>query len=185
MHGSRGCDACVNQCLRTLFTLNQDHSLGNDQSRLVEQGAGIGWSHLATLSVPWTEFLLAPGRVIAIDHCDQMTGGVKVIPLGCGWSQLVDRSFLFGFSGLGRHCLANQISRIVQHPRKVGLNVRTKVSCNQAKYIPTVTCGAISPESSFLTIKDNFQAVAGAAQDVTHQEFAAPLFTSRKQSAQH
>ena len=185
MHGGRGRDASSDQCLGALLTLDQDHPFGSEHPRLVVQRARIGWSHLATLGIPRPELLLATGWVVAVHDGNQVALGIEVIPLGRGGSQLIDRRFLFGLAGVDRCSLANQVCRVVQHPRKVSLHIDAQVGCDQTKNVTAITSGAIGPQSRLLCVEHHLQAVAGAAQHIAHKEFATTLLACGKQCAEH
>ena len=114
-----------------------------------------------------------------------MACGIKVVPLGRSWSQLIYRSFLLGLAGLGGRSLANQFSGIVQQSREVGLSVCSKVGRDQIKDVAAVTGGSICPETRLLSVKDYLEAVTRTAQDIPDQELAASLLASGEQSRQH
>ena len=98
MHRSGGTNAKADQRLCALLTFNQDDCVYRQEPRLVVKRTCLRRSHLASLGIPRPELLLATGWVVAVDDRNQLACGVQVIPLGRGWTEIVDRYFLLDFT---------------------------------------------------------------------------------------
>ena len=94
MHRGAGTNAGADQRLRAFLTFDQHHRVGLGYVRLVVERAWIGRCEFAALGIPGPELLLAARRVVAVDHGDEFAGGVEVVPLGGGFTQLIDWRFL-------------------------------------------------------------------------------------------
>ena len=88
----------IDQRLRALLAFDQDDVAGGHQTRLVVQRAWLGRCHLAALGVPRPEFLFPARWVVAVDNRDQFASGIKIVPLGGRWAEIVGRRSCLGFA---------------------------------------------------------------------------------------
>jgi len=182
--GSRD-DTGVDQRLRALLALDQDHGVCLRDAGLVVQRARLWRRQLAALRIPRPEFLLAARRVVAVHHRDQLAIGVEVVPLGGRRPKVVYRRRPLGFRR--RHCgdTPKQPTRFVQNARKLGVHIDTEVPCNQCIHIPTGVVGAISPQPSLLAGQHDLQAVAGATENIADQKPSTAHFSCRVHHSEH
>jgi hypothetical protein len=154
--------------------------------RLVVERARLGRSHLAALGVPRPELLLATGRVVAVDHRDQVAGRRRSSPTW-PWPGRVHRrvapSWPCGMTWR-RRCLPKQICRVLKHTRKIGLHIGTQVGRDESEDVTAITGCTIGPQPGLLAIEDNLEAIAGAAKHIADEKFPFALLARREQCGQ-
>ena len=110
---------------------------------------------------------------------------IQVVPLGCGWPQIIDRHNFLRLARLESLCLTKQVSSKLHHTREVSLDIYAQMGRDQIEDVAAVTGSTVGPQPGLLTIEYHFQAVARATQHISNQKFPLAPFTSRKESGQN
>ena len=186
VHCGGGNDACANQGIGTLFTLDEDHGARRHQRWQVVKRAWIGGTPHPRAHIPRPELFAGRG-VVAVDAGDQFAIEPDVVPLGGVRAKFIhrNRSHVAPGPRIHRRRKAKPLPDFIGDARKVLLRrqpPRLGPGCDQ---VAAIVISEVLPQPAPGTIKLHHQALARRAINVTHIKLVAANSATGKQVQQH